>query len=143
RRQGYGRRAGRASARRSKCSSSSGSPGSLGAAPTGLRSLARGPEPGRDSGRSRRRSPGGSRLKRRSSSLLLALVLLGSSPGWAEPPARPRVEAARAQGPIRIDGLLDEPDWSRAEPITAFRLIFQREGEAPSESTEVRVLYDD
>ena len=62
------------------------------------------------------------------------------------PPARalerPRVAATRAADPIRVDGVLDEADWARAAPITALRRIEDREGEAPSESTEVRVLFD-
>ena len=48
----------------------------------------------------------------------------------------------RASGALRVDGVLDEADWARATPITGFRLIQNREGEAPSESTEVRVLFD-
>ena len=62
------------------------------------------------------------------------------------PPARalerPRVAATHAANPIRVDGVLDEADWARAAPITALRRIEDREGEAPSESTEVRVLFD-
>ena len=56
---------------------------------------------------------------------------------------RPSVAAVRATGALRVDGVLDEADWARATPITGFRLIQDREGEAPSESTEVRVLFDD
>ena len=56
---------------------------------------------------------------------------------------RPQVAAVRATGALRVDGVLDEADWARATPITGFRLIENREGEAPSESTEVRVLLDD
>ena len=56
---------------------------------------------------------------------------------------RVQVPATRATGAIRIDGRLDEPDWAAAAPLTAFRLIFVREGEAPTESTEARVLFDD
>jgi hypothetical protein len=75
--------------------------------------------------------------------LLVALVL---SVALASPCAaleRERVAAVRSAGPIRVDGVLDEADWARAVPITALRLIEDREGEAPSESTEVRVLFDD
>jgi hypothetical protein len=62
------------------------------------------------------------------------------------PPARAvereRVAAVRAGGPVRVDGVLDEADWARAGLVTALRRIEDREGEAPSESTEVRVLFD-
>jgi hypothetical protein len=75
--------------------------------------------------------------------LRVALVL---SVAWATPCGaleRPRVAALRATGPVRVDGALDEADWARAVPITALRLFEDREGEAPSESTEVRLLFDD
>ena len=42
-----------------------------------------------------------------------------------------------------MDGVLAEADWHRAALITGFRLIQDREGEAPSESTEARLLFDD
>jgi hypothetical protein len=75
--------------------------------------------------------------------LLVALVLsvAGATPCAAL--ERPRVAAVRATGPVRVDGTLDEADWARAVPITALRLFEDREGEAPSESTEVRLLFDD
>ncbi len=72
--------------------------------------------------------------------LLFASAVCASSARAIE---RPQVAAVRASGPIRVDGVLDEPDWARAVPITGFRLIQNREGQAPSESTEVRVLFDD
>jgi hypothetical protein len=71
------------------------------------------------------------------------LVLLGVFLTPAAAVERPRVAAVRAAGALRVDGVLDEADWTRATPITGFRLIENREGEAPSESTEVRVLFDD
>jgi hypothetical protein len=73
----------------------------------------------------------------------LTMTLLGSTATPAEGIDRPRVAAHRAAGRIRVDGVLSEPDWERTPPITAFRLIEVREGEAPSESTDVRVLVDD
>ncbi len=56
---------------------------------------------------------------------------------------RPHAFAARARGPLRLDGVLDEPDWQRAPPVGPFRLILVREGETPSESTDVRILVTD
>jgi hypothetical protein len=73
------------------------------------------------------------------------LVALALSATWASPCGaleRPRVAAAGATGPIRVDGVLDEADWARATAITDLRLVEDREGGAPSESTEVRVLFD-
>ncbi len=75
--------------------------------------------------------------------LLLAAALVLSAAHAAQALERVQVPATRAGGAIHIDGRLDEPDWARATPLTAFRLIFVREGEAPSESTDVRVLFDD
>lgn len=56
---------------------------------------------------------------------------------------RPSVAVTRASEPLRIDGVLDEAVWSQAPSITGFRLLFAREGQAPAESTEVRVVVDD
>ena len=36
---------------------------------------------------------------------------------------REQATACRAQGTIRIDGALTEPDWQRAQPIRDFRRI--------------------
>jgi len=84
-------------------------------------------------------------LPRPGSALIAAL--LAASPLFAPPArgaaSRPSVAAVRATGPIRVDGRLDEPDWERALPLRDFRLIFVREGEVPSDSTELRVLFDD
>jgi len=50
--------------------------------------------------------------------------------------------AVRATGPIRIDGVLDEPDWVRAPMAHGFIQSDPREGEPATEDTDVRVLYD-
>jgi Domain of unknown function (DUF5916) len=76
----------------------------------------------------------------RTCSLILALALI---PAAALADERPTVPATRTDSDIRVDGILDEPAWAEATPITDFRLIYVREGQAPSESTEVRVLFDD
>jgi hypothetical protein len=54
-----------------------------------------------------------------------------------------RILAVRATGPIRVDGLLDEPDWGTAPVASHFVQREPREGEPASEDTEVRVLYDE
>jgi hypothetical protein len=53
------------------------------------------------------------------------------------------VEAARATGPIRVDGLLDEASWQRAQPVDDFTQVDPEEGRPVSEPTIARVLYDD
>jgi hypothetical protein len=55
----------------------------------------------------------------------------------------PRIAAAPVDGPIHVDGRLDEPAWKEAEPVTRFTQRDPHEGEAVSESTEVRVLIGD
>lgn len=74
--------------------------------------------------------------------LAATLLLVAACAAPARALERPRVEAVRATAPIKVDGVLDEPDWARATPITSFLLIMVREGEAPSESTAVRILFD-
>jgi len=55
-----------------------------------------------------------------------------------------RVEAVRIPDSleIRIDGFVDDAAWSLAQPITDFRQQEPVEGGAPSEPTEIRILYD-
>src|SRR4029077_1103146 len=57
--------------------------------------------------------------------------------------ALPNAAAASVTGTITIDGKLDEAAWAKATPITEFRQQNPREGDAPSQRTEVRVLYDE
>ena len=54
-----------------------------------------------------------------------------------------RLVAVRAERPVTVDGLLDEPDWARADVATDFTQSEPLEGQPSSERTEVRVLYDD
>src|SRR5439155_4393965 len=55
----------------------------------------------------------------------------------------PRVRAVRITEALKIDGLLDEPAWSLAQPATEFLQQQPTEGAPSSERTEVRVLFDD
>jgi hypothetical protein len=55
----------------------------------------------------------------------------------------PVAVAARREGPIAIDGRLDEASWSHAVPIAGFRQYQPDEGAPSSLPMEVRVLYDD
>jgi len=78
----------------------------------------------------------------------VAIVALGLAPAAAAQPAFapaavPReLVAARTQGPIAIDGALDEPDWSRAAVAADFVQAEPLQGEPATEATEVRVLFD-
>ena len=50
--------------------------------------------------------------------------------------------AVRAEGPIKIDGALDEADWAGAPTAHGFIQNDPHEGEPATEDTDVRVLYD-
>jgi hypothetical protein len=58
-------------------------------------------------------------------------------------PPRPHLIARRTSTPPKIDGRLDDAVWQTAFPSDAFTQHYPDEGAAPSERTEVRVLYDD
>lgn len=59
------------------------------------------------------------------------------------PEARPKIHAAQiADGKIRIDGVLDDPDWQKAAPTRSFVQIDPGQGALPSFDTVVRVLFD-
>jgi hypothetical protein len=54
-----------------------------------------------------------------------------------------RITAVPASGTIDVDGRLDEGAWAAAAPATEFRQSQPNEGEAATQRTEVRFLYDD
>lgn len=56
---------------------------------------------------------------------------------------RPRLLAARANGPIALDGRLDEPDWRRAPSTDAFAQVSPDYIPAAGARTVVRVLFDE
>src|SRR5437870_2693752 len=53
------------------------------------------------------------------------------------------IQAKRVTDAIKVDGILDEPAWSLAQPATDFLQQQPNEGATASERTEVRVLFDD
>lgn len=82
-----------------------------------------------------------------------ALVLLALGPLAARaqdnaassihPRTPPIAEAVRRDGPISMDGKLDDPAWNAATPITKFTQSQPHEGEPATQRTEIRILYDD
>jgi hypothetical protein len=72
---------------------------------------------------------------------LVALPTLGQE-AFAPPAEPPSIAAARASGPITIDGRLSERDWAEAEVATGFRQIDPKQGAPATFDTEVRLLYD-
>lgn len=59
------------------------------------------------------------------------------------PPVPATVPAARASSGLTIDGRLHDSAWSGAQPAASLTQRVPQEGAAPSQRTEIRVLYDD
>ena len=83
---------------------------------------------------------------------LLATLLVSPSAARAQtaagavraaPAVRPVAEARVTGGRVVVDGRLDDAAWAAAAPVGGFRQQFPVEGAAPSQPTEVRVLFDD
>jgi len=53
-----------------------------------------------------------------------------------------KLPATEAQGPIALDGRLDEPSWATAPVASGFVQNDPREGQPATYDTEVRLLYD-
>ena len=76
-------------------------------------------------------------------------VVLGSS-AWAAQtvpaaePERPTAFAMRLNPDERIavDGILDEPSWKRAQPVTDLKQSEPRNGEPATERTQIRILFN-
>ena len=86
---------------------------------------------------------------RRSAVLLAACSLAGTvlpaqeSSRSIHPRTPPVAQAAPRTGTITIDGRLDEDAWNTAAPISQLTQSEPHEGQAPTQRTEIRVLYDD
>jgi len=75
--------------------------------------------------------------------VLSMAVICGSEPAWAQDRAGdvPRAAARRLEGKIQIDGSLSEPAWQAAPDIAGFVQVEPRSGEAPTEVTQVWLVY--
>jgi hypothetical protein len=73
----------------------------------------------------------------------LLLIVVGVAPGALAAQDTPRATARRATGAIRLDGRLTESDWESTSPIGPLVQREPVEGRPPTESTDVRVLFDD
>ena len=71
--------------------------------------------------------------------LFLFPICVSAAPG----PIEYRAEAYRTFQSIEIDGDFSEADWQHAKPINQFIQTAPDEGAAITESTEVRILYDE
>src|SRR5690606_22854862 len=79
--------------------------------------------------------------------LLLTIVAapsaLGQNIDYANYYKQLEVKAVQIEGPIVVDGKLDEAEWQLAEPAENFIQKIPSTGQPASEPTEVRILYDD
>ena len=69
----------------------------------------------------------------------LAAFALGTAPAVAAAP--PVARPTPVDGEMRLDGRLDEPEWAAAAAIGPLTQTEPDEGAAPTEATEVRVLF--
>lgn len=67
--------------------------------------------------------------------LLLPIVFAGNSPKV--------IHATRADSSIVFDGLLHDWLWQTSMPVEDFTQFYPEEGNAPTERTSVRILFDD
>lgn len=74
----------------------------------------------------------------------VAFLAGSAASGAVDGPGSTQVlRAVRAPSPLAIDGRLDEAAWQLAPAFDGFVQGFPKEGAAPSERTELRVLYDE
>ena len=62
---------------------------------------------------------------------------------WSSGLAAQEIGAARAPGPIEIDGVLDEAEWNGAASIATFTQLQPVAGAPASQRTVIRILYDE
>lgn len=75
--------------------------------------------------------------------LLLTACMLFSSYALTQEVETKKMTASRAAASPKLDGRLDDACWSDAEPISDFVQNRPNPGSAPSQRTEVRIVYDD
>ena len=63
------------------------------------------------------------------------------SQAGAQEPSR-TANATRVERAPKLDGTLDDREWQSATPVSNFLQREPFEGQAPTEKTEVRILYD-
>jgi hypothetical protein len=82
-----------------------------------------------------------------STALLLAAFAIclpgfsAAAPPQAASADRPSARAARITTPVKLDGVLDDPAWTAAQPIGPLVQSVPNENTPATESTEIRVLY--
>jgi hypothetical protein len=72
--------------------------------------------------------------------LAVTLVALGAPVAGEEPEAPPTLQVGALGSSLRLDGVLDEPDWSGASAASALRMVEPRQGDVATARTTVKVL---
>jgi len=81
--------------------------------------------------------------------VILLAALFVAAPAFAQAPDSthalshadaPKIHALQTSEHIKLDGKLDEPVWSKAQPVDGFTQHDPEEGKPVSERTEVRIL---
>ncbi len=75
--------------------------------------------------------------------LTSAVTLSAQTPAANRHAQAPNAIATRRNGPVSIDGKMDEAAWQAATPVTNFTQYDPKEGQPASEKTEARILVDD
>mgnify|MGYP002624086809 CR=1 FL=1 len=71
---------------------------------------------------------------------LFFCILFQTFPIYSQQVDRPVMIAGKTEGSIKLDGILNEPDWENAPIADQFKTIVPVEGGEPSGRTQVRVL---
>jgi hypothetical protein len=72
-----------------------------------------------------------------------SFLILVAIPPHAAADQEKAITAVRLIQPIRLDGVLDDAEWERTEPVSGFVQADPEEGAPSTERTEVRVLFDE
>ena len=78
----------------------------------------------------------------RRSTLVAGFALAAVAVGDLSAQDRPRAAVGVAEGPVAVDGVLNEPSWEGARPLSALTMVEPVEGQSPTAPTEVRLLAD-
>ena len=78
----------------------------------------------------------------RRSTLVAGFALAAVTVGDLSAQDRPRAAVGVAEGPVAVDGVLNEPSWEGARPLSPLTMVEPVEGQSPTAPTEVRLLAD-
>jgi hypothetical protein len=81
------------------------------------------------------------RVRRGRDSILVLFALLFTPAASAQSVSDvPSARVGTQVGGMHVDGVLDEPAWNTAEPLSTFTMIEPSEDKAPTSATTVRAL---